>query len=194
MFKPIFPQQAVATVILVENSEAMSHIWSDLQDQYLNKLIDSLVVPNPFAPVGVVLWVQFQVPLTYLSIQPTVLVLESCACQDHGSNSSLPQQYSGYHDGLRDIKFNYTPDNRISVGIVNDCIQVRIFLMYYTLMVFYQIISHKLLDSERFQGLALHLIVVAATTPSDEIDGNYSPNFSPWLHLAQKLAKVNLFQ
>ena len=68
--------------------------------------------------------------------------------------------------------------------------------MYYALMVFYQIDSHKLLDSERFQNqnLALHLIVVAATTPSDEVNGAYSPNFSPWLHLAQKLAKVILFQ
>lgn len=51
MFKPIFSHQPVATVILVENSEAMSHIWSDLQDQYLNKLVDSLVVANPFTPV-----------------------------------------------------------------------------------------------------------------------------------------------
>ena len=68
--------------------------------------------------------------------------------------------------------------------------------MYYTLMVFYQIVSHKLLDSERFQGqnFALHLIVVAATTPSDENNGTYSPsNFSPWLHLAEKLAKVKSF-
>ena len=69
-----------------------------------------------------------QMPLTYLCFQPTVLVLESYACQDHGSNSSLPQQYTGYHDGLRDLKFNYTPENRISVGIVNDCIDVRNFL------------------------------------------------------------------
>ena len=69
--------------------------------------------------------------------------------------------------------------------------------MYCTLMVFYQIVSHKLLDSERFRGqnLALHLIVVAATTPSDENNGTYSPNnFPPWLHLAQKLAKVIIFQ
>jgi hypothetical protein len=51
MFKPIFPHQPVATVILVENSEAMSRIWSDLQDHYLNKLVDSLVVANPFVPV-----------------------------------------------------------------------------------------------------------------------------------------------
>ena len=135
-----------------------------------------------------------QVPLAYLYIQPTVLVLESYACQDHGSNSSLPRQYSGYHDGLRNLKFNYTPENRISVGIVNSCIDVRIiFFLYYILMVFYQTVSHKLLDSERFQGqnLALHLVVVAATTPSDENNGTYSPNnFSPWCHLAQKLAKV----
>jgi hypothetical protein len=55
MFKPIFPQHHVVTVILVENSEAMSYIWSDLQDQYLNKLVDSLA--NPFDPVGDVLLV-----------------------------------------------------------------------------------------------------------------------------------------
>jgi hypothetical protein len=134
MFKPIFPQQPVATVILVENSEAMSHIWSDLQDQYLNKLVDSLVVANPFVPVGAVLLIYCKCH-SLICVQPTVLVLESYACQDHGSNSPLPQQYSGYHDGLRDIKFNYTPENRISVGIVNDCIDVRIF-MFYTLMVF----------------------------------------------------------
>jgi hypothetical protein len=51
MFKPISPHQPVAAVILVENSELMSHIWSDLQDQYLNKFVDSLVVANPFVPV-----------------------------------------------------------------------------------------------------------------------------------------------
>jgi hypothetical protein len=53
MFKPIFSQHHVVTVILIENSEAMSYIWSDLQDQYLNKLVDSLA--NPFDPVSDVL-------------------------------------------------------------------------------------------------------------------------------------------
>ena len=72
-----------------------------------------------------------QVPLTYLFIQPTVLILESYACEDHGPSSSLSHQYSGYHDGLRDLKFNYTPENRISVGIVNGCIDVRIFYVLY---------------------------------------------------------------
>ena len=72
-----------------------------------------------------------QVPLAYLCIQSTVLVLESYACQDQGSNFSLPRQYSDYHDGLRDLKFNYAPENRISVGIVNSCIEVRIFYVLY---------------------------------------------------------------
>lgn len=74
-----------------------------------------------------------QVPPVYhfCCIQLTVLVLESYACQDHGSNSSLSRQYSGYHDGLRDLKFNYAPDNRISAGRINNCIDVRIFLMSY---------------------------------------------------------------
>ena len=68
MFKPIFPHQPVAIVILVENSEAMSHIWSDLQDQYLNKLVDSLVVANPFTPVCDVCW--FIASATRLSLYP----------------------------------------------------------------------------------------------------------------------------
>jgi hypothetical protein len=198
LFKPSVPQQPVATVILVENSQAMSHIWSDLQDQYLNKLVDNLVAANPFAPVcddSDLL----QVPLVYhfFYIQLTVSVLENYACQDHGSNSSLPRQCSGYHDGLRDLKFNFAPENRISAGRVNSCIDVRIFVVYHTLTVFHQTVPHKLLDSRKFQGqtLALHLIIVAATTPSDENNGTYFPdNFSPWFHLAQKLAKVKLFQ
>jgi hypothetical protein len=65
------------------------------------------------------------------------------------------------------------------------------------LMVFHQTVSHKLLDSGNVQGqtFALHLIIVAATTPSDENNGTYFlDNFSPWYHLAQKLVKVKLFE
>jgi hypothetical protein len=63
--------------------------------------------------------------------------------------------------------------------------------MHYTLTVFHQIVSRKLLDSENFQGqnIALHLIIVAATTPSDENNGAYPPN--NWFQLAQKFAKVS---
>ena len=43
--------QTVATVLLVENSRAMSYIWSDLQDQYLNKLIDNIATADQFVPV-----------------------------------------------------------------------------------------------------------------------------------------------
>lgn len=122
-------------------------------------------------------------------------VLESYPCQDHGSNSSVPRQYISYRDGLRDLKFNYAPENRISVGRINGCLDVRIIIIYHTLMAFHQTAPYKLLESEKFQGLALHFIIVAATTPSDERSGTYFPeNLSPWLHLAQKLARVKLFQ
>ena len=70
-----------------------------------------------------------QVPLTchFYRMQFSLSVLESL---DHGSNSSLPRQYSGGYDGLRDLKFNFSPENRISVGRVNSCIDVCIFVMY----------------------------------------------------------------
>ena len=73
LFKPTLPHQPVATVILVENSEAMSHIWSDLRDQYLNKLVDSLVVANPFVPVCDIL-------LIYCKCHSLITVVSSQQC------------------------------------------------------------------------------------------------------------------
>jgi len=68
-----------------------------------------------------------------------------------------------------------------------------VFFLCHTFTVFHQTVPHKLLDSGKSQGqnLALHLIIVAVTTPSDE--NNFPDNFSPWFQLAQKLAKVKLF-
>ncbi|KAF8152238.1 hypothetical protein B0H34DRAFT_110557 [Crassisporium funariophilum] len=135
LFKPTAPQQPVATLILIENSQEMSFIWSDLRDQYLDKLVDNLVFANPSAPITV-----------------------------------------GYHDGLHDIKFNSAPENRISPVLVNSCI--------------------NFLDSGKFQGqtVALHLIIVAATPPSDDNTAIYpaSNSYLPWLQLAQKLAKKKI--
>lgn len=54
----------------------------------------------------------------------TVSVLESYPCPDSGSNPSLPRQYSGPHDGLRDVRFNGSPENRISAGRINQAIDV----------------------------------------------------------------------
>lgn len=53
---------------------------------------------------------------------------------------------------------------------------------------------HKFLESAKFSGhpAALHLVIVAATTPTDDDNGMpFSGNgYSPWFFLAQKLAKV----
>ena len=53
---------------------------------------------------------------------------------------------------------------------------------------------HKFLESAKFSGHpgALHLVIVAATTPTDDDNGKvFSGNgYSPWFFLAQKLAKV----
>jgi hypothetical protein len=53
---------------------------------------------------------------------------------------------------------------------------------------------HKFLESAKFSGhpAVLHLVIVAATTPTEDDNGApFSGNgYSPWLFLAQKLAKV----
>ncbi|KDR72831.1 hypothetical protein GALMADRAFT_142561 [Galerina marginata CBS 339.88] len=156
LFKPIQPHQPVATLLLIENSQAMSFIWPDLRDKYLSRLIDGLVHANPSVPI-------------------TVSVLESYPCQNHGPNS-LPRQYSGHHDGLRDVDFNFNPANKITTGRINTCIDF--------------------LDAAKFQGdpPAQHLIIVAATTPSDdESDMGFTGNgYSPWTYLAQKMGSKNI--
>ncbi|KAF8966754.1 hypothetical protein BDZ97DRAFT_1917274 [Flammula alnicola] len=138
LFKAILPHQPVAMLMLIENSQTMSHIWSDLRDQYLDRLVDNLTLANSSAPITV--------------------------------------SYSGYHDGLRDVKFNFNPDNKISVGRINSCIDF--------------------LDSVKFQGQppVLHLIIVAATTPSDDDSGTgfSSSGYSPWIFLAQKMAEKHI--
>jgi hypothetical protein len=51
LFKPAVPHQAVATLLLIENSQAMSYVWSDLRDLYLRTLVDTLEGVNPAVPV-----------------------------------------------------------------------------------------------------------------------------------------------
>lgn len=118
-----------------------------LRQLYLLKILKRCLIYGPICKINISpnLWTVLQSrtllfqyvicwfiagPLVYhlFHVQPTVLVLESYVSQDLGSNSSLPRQYSGYHDRLRDLRFNYAPENRISIGKVSSCIDVRIFL------------------------------------------------------------------
>lgn len=50
-FKPMPQQQAVATLFLIENSEATQSMWSDLQDRYLPSIVAKLEKANPMAQV-----------------------------------------------------------------------------------------------------------------------------------------------
>jgi hypothetical protein len=41
-YSPVAQQQAVTTLLLIENSQAMSFIWADLRDRYLPSLVTRL--------------------------------------------------------------------------------------------------------------------------------------------------------
>jgi len=54
IFRPVVPNQAVATLLLIENSREMVSIWPVLQDHYLPTLIGTMRIANPVAPVGTI--------------------------------------------------------------------------------------------------------------------------------------------
>lgn len=151
-FETASPHQAIAVLLLVENSQPMSFIWPDLRDLYLTKLVDNIEKTNAPTPI-------------------ISLVLESYPSQ--GTPSSFPRQYNGLHEGLRDLRFNGSPDNKLSAAKISSGIDCLISL-----------------ESEG-RPAALHLIIVAARTPSDDSMGGGN-NFSLWLLLAQKMAHANI--
>jgi hypothetical protein len=51
-FSPVMQQQTVATVLLIENSQALSFIWADLRDRYLPSLVTQLGSADPAATVS----------------------------------------------------------------------------------------------------------------------------------------------
>jgi hypothetical protein len=52
IFKPVIPGQAVATLVLIENSQAMVNSWSDLRDHHLPTLLGTMRLANPIVPVS----------------------------------------------------------------------------------------------------------------------------------------------
>jgi hypothetical protein len=51
IFKPVVPGEAVVTLVLIENSQAMVHSWSDLRDHHLPTLLGTMKLANPIVPV-----------------------------------------------------------------------------------------------------------------------------------------------
>jgi hypothetical protein len=52
IFRPVTPNQPVATLLLIENSQNMFAIWPHLRDRLLPNLIGTLRIANPVAQVG----------------------------------------------------------------------------------------------------------------------------------------------
>jgi len=127
--------------------------------------------------------------------QTSVSVIESDPI-DNGANSSAPRQYSGTHDALYNINFNTVSDCRISAGRVNECIDVRTRL-FGPLLCLNIVFMPQYLDTSTYSigqpSSSLHLVIIAASSPTDDCSGMPIPssgNFSPWILLAGKLAKV----
>ena len=52
IFRPVVPGEAVATLVLIENSQAMVQNWSDLRDHHLPTLLGTMRLANPIVPVS----------------------------------------------------------------------------------------------------------------------------------------------
>jgi hypothetical protein len=114
-FSPVMQQQAMVTLLLIENSQAMSFIWDDLRDRYLPSVVTKLGSADPTVSVSSH---DGSNPLRVLSSyhqQNKMLVLESLPQQNRGF-SPVPRQYDALETGLCDVRFNYDPCNRLTVG------------------------------------------------------------------------------
>ncbi|KAF8880995.1 hypothetical protein BD779DRAFT_1473627 [Infundibulicybe gibba] len=96
-FKSVMPLKAAATLLLIENSHAMSFIWPDLRDHYLHTLVERL--DNNGNEAHAI----------------TTFILETLPLEPHESNPN-PRQYDSVYTGLHDVKFNCAPGNRLSAG------------------------------------------------------------------------------
>ncbi|KAJ7577938.1 hypothetical protein C8J56DRAFT_363022 [Mycena floridula] len=97
LFQPALGHQAIAVLLLVENSRNLSFNWPYIRDQYLRTLL-ARFEENPRAPVHVFLW-------------------------ESQSNMTTPRQCSGVHECLEDIQFNSAPNNVISSGMLSAAAQ-----------------------------------------------------------------------
>ena len=52
IFRPVVLGEAVATLVLIENSQAIVQNWSDLHDHHLPTLLGTMRLANPIVPVS----------------------------------------------------------------------------------------------------------------------------------------------
>ena len=52
IFRPVVSGEAVATLVLIENSQVMVQNWSNLCDHHLPTLLGTMRLANPIVPVS----------------------------------------------------------------------------------------------------------------------------------------------
>ena len=52
IFKPVIPDEAVATFVLIKNSQVIVHYWSDLYNHHLPTLLETVRLANLIMPVS----------------------------------------------------------------------------------------------------------------------------------------------
>ncbi|ESK91351.1 hypothetical protein Moror_2778 [Moniliophthora roreri MCA 2997] len=94
--------QAVAVLLMIENSRGLFHLWSDLRDQYLKPLLQKIEYGHPSLPV-------------------TTFVLESLPPNSAQNRKPIvPRQYRTFQDSLQDVRFNHNASNRLSLSKIRN--------------------------------------------------------------------------
>ncbi|KIL00165.1 hypothetical protein PAXRUDRAFT_23393 [Paxillus rubicundulus Ve08.2h10] len=155
--------KAVITLILIENSQEMVSAWEDLRGHYLPTLLGTMRMSNPVVPI----------PVLWLTTSPT-------GDDSTTLHSPPPRQYNQ----LPELRFNFSPDNRINSRVIDRAIEVEgctKLMMEATAPLYGGPVS-------------LHLIIVAASPPMEDTWGVSTTmptqiGQSEWQLLGQKMAQ-----
>ncbi|KAF9221197.1 hypothetical protein BS17DRAFT_284920 [Gyrodon lividus] len=116
--------KAVITLILIENSQEMVSAWDDLRGHYLPTLLGTMRMANPIVPVR--FFASFRLPASCILQIPVLWLTTTPAGNDSTSPySAPPRQYNQ----LPELRFNLSPDNRITSRIINRAIELMLEAM-----------------------------------------------------------------
>ncbi|RXW17713.1 hypothetical protein EST38_g8141 [Candolleomyces aberdarensis] len=111
LFAPTVPCQASSVLFLIENSDRMASIWSDMRDYCLKPLLSEFDEANRNAPIK-------------------VFAVESLPNSPAGLPHADRESPNGLHHGLGNIRFNGSPMNRISAANVDAAIDLLSSVVY----------------------------------------------------------------
>ena len=116
----------MATLLLVENSQAVLPMWPDLRDRYLQPLVAKLESRSPRRQVSFLL--QMSVIAYYPHRQnATFLTLESIPSR-HESQSSVPRHHESVPRGLQELSFDTNSQKSLTVRTIWSGVDVSVTL------------------------------------------------------------------